>query len=195
MAQIQFSPSMRYQVVVLQVDDTVKRRDPSKPCLHVGIRKVSDTVSGSSDGLPEWVRQANPIERRDLAPTAFFLKAENARRKKTRLMNQLGAQGYTINQITTVYRLYVIELNPDPAKDGDAKAVYVGETSKSVDERFQQHLCGGMRASPHVVKRGVRILSNLTPRQLYFSREESKAAEARLAERLRKRGYAVYGGH
>ncbi|MFM2221225.1 MAG: hypothetical protein RLZZ553_973 [Verrucomicrobiota bacterium] len=36
---------------------------------------------------------------------------------------------------------------------------------------------------------------NLTPKQEYDSREASRAAEKRLADRLRARGFKVYGGN
>ncbi len=89
----------------------------------------------------------------------------------------------------------MIELQPNPARDGDAIAVYVGETANTREARFEQHMAGGKLASRHVATRGIKLCPNLTPNQEYYTRAASKAAEKRLAERLRARGFAVYGGH
>jgi hypothetical protein len=186
---------MPYKIIVLELDDVVERRDPDHPCLYVGIQREGESTEIAHMKLPEWVRSANPIERQDLAPTSLFSRLENARKRKIAVMNSLGDKGYTVNQCTTVYRLYVIELRPDPDKDGEATAVYVGETAKLPAARFEEHMSGGKRSSRHVSRRGVCLRPDLAPRQKYYTRESSRAAEERLAQRLRQRGFAVYGGH
>jgi hypothetical protein len=190
-----FLPKMPHKIVVLELDDVVERRDPRHPCVFVGIQRVGESSEVAHMKLPEWVRGANSLERQDLAPATLFARKENAQKKKILVVNSLEGRGYTVNQCTTVYSLYVIELEPDPAKDGEATAVYVGETTKTPDERFQEHMSGGILASRHVARRGVCLRPDLAPRQKYHTREASRAAEERLAERLRKRGFAVYGGH
>jgi len=186
---------MRYRIIVLELDDVVERRDPDHPCLFVGIEKCSESAEAADNKLPEWVQAANPSERQDLAPATLFSRLDNARKRKVLLMKSLESKGYTINQSTTVYRLYVIELQPDPEKDGELPAVYVGETTKLPSARFEEHLGGGNLASRHAAKRGIRLRPDLAPSQKYYTRKASRAAEARLAERLTKRGFVVYGGH
>ena len=95
---------------------------------------------------------------------------------------------------TPTYNVYVIELDPS-LRAGEKPAVYVGETTRTPEERFEQHKAG-YRSSKWVRKFGVR----LRPR-LYRSynpiatREEAKAIEKRLGEKLAARGYTVFGGH
>lgn len=110
------------------------------------------------------------------------------------LVETLSRRGHTVNRSNTAYRLYVIELEPNPERDGESGAVYVGETVKSREDRFAEHMAGGKRSSRHVSERGIKLCPDLTPRQEYYTREASREAEARLAERLRGKGYAVYGG-
>jgi hypothetical protein len=185
---------MRYKLLILEVDDVVARRHSELPCLYVGIQKAQISAMESYD-LPDWVRNASPVEREDLTPSTRFSMKTNAQERKARLIGSLGAKGYTINQCTVVYSLYVIELQPVPAKDGEARAVYVGETAKTPKDRYEEHMRGGIRSSRHVAKRGKCLCPDLAPRQKYYSREASKAAEKRLAERLEAKGFAVYGGH
>lgn len=96
---------------------------------------------------------------------------------------------------TTAYRVYVIELDDSKRKAAGKPAVYVGQTAKTPEERFTQHLAG-IRASRHVRDHGVRLKPRLY--QGYASvktRQEAEALERRVARRLKDRGYTVYGGH
>lgn len=104
-------------------------------------------------------------------------------------------QGYTVNGDKRVWSLYVIGLKRDQRSDDGNPAVYVGQTSKSIEERFKQHLLGGLenKASRVVTRRGDRILHDLIPRSKYFTQSDAQAAETRLGKRLEARGYRVYG--
>ena len=100
--------------------------------------------------------------------------------------------------------VYGIELRPDvmekkafAEKNADRRedkpCVYVGQTARTPEERFAQHLAG-IRSSRIVKVYGVRLRPR--PRTLMFARFESRAeserAETKLAEKLRRRGYAVW---
>lgn len=92
-----------------------------------------------------------------------------------------------------MYNVYVIELDPVLRK-GEKPAVYVGETTKTPSERFEQHK-SGHKSSKWVRNYGVklrpRLYRNYNP---IATREEAKAVEKRLSEKLRSRGYTVFGG-
>ncbi len=93
------------------------------------------------------------------------------------------------------YRVYVIELDDSLRKGTDKPAVYVGYSAKTPEERFAQHL-RGERASRHVRGHGVRLRPRLY--QAYpaaANRPEAEALERHVADRLRRRGFTVYGGH
>jgi predicted GIY-YIG superfamily endonuclease len=101
------------------------------------------------------------------------------------------------------YRVYVIELRPEVMgrkkvadenadRREDKPCVYVGQTARTPEERFAQHLAG-KRSSRIVREYGVklkpRLYRNVGP---FATRAEAEAAETRLAERLRRRGFAVW---
>jgi hypothetical protein len=101
------------------------------------------------------------------------------------------------------YSVYVIELRPEVLRKKkvasenadrreDKPCVYVGQTARTPEERFEQHLAG-KRSSRIVREFGVqlkpRLHRNWGP---YETRAEAEAAERRLAEKLRRRGYAVW---
>ena len=102
----------------------------------------------------------------------------------------------------TTHNIYVIELdkqvlekrkfreaNPDYVDD--SPCVYVGMTSKTPEERFEQHK-SGYRSSRIVKQFGIR----LKPRQYQslnpMSRDEAAEMEFEKARRLRKKGWVVW---
>ena len=103
------------------------------------------------------------------------------------------------------YHLYCIELdrevldvrrfsarNPDHRED--KPCVYVGSTALDPEERFRQHK-KGYKANRYALKFGVRLRPRNTENYGPFdTREEAETAEAKLASRLRKKGYAVWFG-
>jgi predicted GIY-YIG superfamily endonuclease len=93
------------------------------------------------------------------------------------------------------YRVYVIELDDSLRKGTDKPAVYVGYSVRSPEERFAQHL-RGERASRHVRDHGVRLRPRLyRAYPAAASRPEAERLERHVADRLRRRGFTVYGGH
>lgn len=71
--------------------------------------------------------------------------------------------------------------------------VYVGETSLTPEERYEKHK-SGHRASRKVQRFGVGLLPDLAPKSAFLTRQNALRAEARTAEKLRRRGYTVFGG-
>lgn len=101
------------------------------------------------------------------------------------------------------YRVYVIELrrevlerkkvaDENADRREDKPCVYVGQTARTPEERFAQHLAG-KRSSRIVREFGVklkpRLYRNVGP---FATRAEAEAGEKKLAERLRRRGFAVW---
>jgi hypothetical protein len=85
-------------------------------------------------------------------------------------------------------------LRRNPDRRDDKPCVYVGSTYLSPEERFQQHLAG-VHKNRYAFRYGVRLRPRLyRGHQDYATRPEAEAAEKRLAERLRKRGYGVWQG-
>jgi hypothetical protein len=101
------------------------------------------------------------------------------------------------------YSVHVIELRPEAMdrkafaarnaeRREDKPCLYVGQTARTPEERFAQHLAG-VRSSRIVREYGVRLrprlYANVGP---FATRAESERAEAKLAEKLRRRGFAVW---
>lgn len=109
------------------------------------------------------------------------------------------------------YRIYVIELSKrvftenskfrsaNPQFNGVLQCLYVGMTSKTPKERFQQHKTG------HRNKKGYKISSSIVEKyglylrpslynhiDLMASRQEALKMEETLALELRRQGYAVW---
>lgn len=103
------------------------------------------------------------------------------------------------------YTIYVIELREAAWKDRalqernpDRKPIepclYVGQTSKTPQERFAMHLAGE-HDSPLVHKHGKRLRPDLYEDvPIAQSREEAERLEAAHAAALRSRGFAVWEG-
>jgi len=73
-------------------------------------------------------------------------------------------------------------------------ALYVGETGKPVNDRFQEHK-SGYRASRHVRDHGIGLVPVLTAHLPEMTRDEAKRTEAELATALKTAGFVVRGGH
>ncbi len=90
------------------------------------------------------------------------------------------------------HSVYVVYLR-NPKGDGKA-GYYVGMTGLSPDKRFENHKRGWKSAG--VVRRfGVRLVPRLYEHLNPMTYERAKEMEVILAESLRKRGFAVFGGH
>lgn len=110
----------------------------------------------------------------------------------------------------TAYRVYVIELSrkvfnedrkfreANPQYNGVLECVYVGMTSKTPQERLQQHKTGyrnakGRKLSANIVEKYGRYLRPSLYQHIGpMSRAEALVVEKGLAMELRGKGYAVW---
>lgn len=101
------------------------------------------------------------------------------------------------------FRVYVIRLkvavlknrrfaNENPGHVHYKPCVYVGSTALTPEKRLQSHLTG-KKGSKWVKEYQIGIHRRLTDRQpIFLTRPEAEAHEQALAERLQRRGYAVW---
>ena len=101
------------------------------------------------------------------------------------------------------YNVYVIELDPSVLKARKVKnenpdyiegmgCLYVGQTARTPEERFEQHK-EGYKSNRYTKKYGVRLRPDLYERYNPINtRERAEEMEERLAAKLRTRGYAVW---
>ena len=90
------------------------------------------------------------------------------------------------------HSVYVVYLR-NPRGDGKA-GYYVGMTGLTPEERFENHKLG-VKAARVVRKFGVRLVPRLYAHLNPMPYERAVRMEVMLADSLRKRGYAVFGGH
>jgi hypothetical protein len=102
-------------------------------------------------------------------------------------------QAETFGQAGAGHSVYVVLLR-DPRR-ADPWGLYVGQTSRDPDWRFDQHKAG-YKASGAVRRFGVCLLPELTEHLNPMRGWESVELEAALAEALRRAGVPwVEGGH
>lgn len=99
--------------------------------------------------------------------------------------------------------VYVIELDPhvlahekhslNPHAEPGSTCVYVGQTGLDPKERFAVHKQRGMYASSLVADYGRRLFPKYSGP--WSTEEEAEREERTVAERLRKEGFYVFGGH
>lgn len=90
------------------------------------------------------------------------------------------------------HSVYVVYLR-DPKGDGKA-GYYVGMTGLTPEERLANHKAG-IKCARIVRTYGERLVPKLYAHLNPMTYAEAKAAEPRLADELRARGYQVFGGH
>lgn len=100
------------------------------------------------------------------------------------------------------YSVYVVELCDDvlhhtkfckanPNRKPDKACLYVGMTSKTPDERFEQHK-SGYKACSYVTKYGKWLRRRLYARYNPMTRDDAIKFEVTLAQELRRKGHAVW---
>lgn len=158
----------------------VRRRNPNRiqdaPSVYIGyctftMRQRFADGDFSSSGSP-MLRTHGTELRADPRITGHIQK-QGALSRQNRLIRELREQGWTVANARPPKNcsVYVVELRPavaelprvqrlNPRRDPSKKCVYVGQTSKTPEERFQEHL-NGIHASRYVEEHGVRLLPRL----------------------------------
>lgn len=79
----------------------------------------------------------------------------------------------------------------NPHHEPHKPSVYVGRTGLSPAARFAKHK-QGVKANSYVTRYGIRLLPGLYRKFRDMPRAEADRMEVRLAETLRRHGYAVW---
>jgi len=188
-----------FVATIVELDDAEARDLPHKENLLVRVFRVgqlaSEVVAAQDAELARRIVRA----RDDLSPDTDSATRARAKARRKKLARQLRNRGQSVLGHDEYFRVYVVELDASELDDPGRGYVYVGETGQSVDDRFEQHRLGTVewskaRGSRRVGARAVRLRPDLTDTRIDRSRNASRAAERRLAERLRDAGYVVVGG-
>ena len=191
---------MPHRIIVIEAAGNVFATGEPRPCLYAGIQTAAsfdETIP--TEILPTWLQDSEPVPRFDFMPTTTFQTRKRAKAKLQKIRKRLTRMRYAVQgqqfADPTTYSLYVIELAPGPEhEEGTLPPLYVGQTCKSIEERFREHLDGGRTASRKVTGRAVGLRTDLIPdRRFFYVREDAEKAETRLGVSLQKRGHRVYG--
>ena len=202
-----------YRIWLGQVEDPSFARwcDPDRPQLLLGsardnpIHRMEKLANGTLDNSK--FAQTYGIEpRMDLLETLpaeigaleSYRKKDDASEVRAQVRDHLLDQGYVLDPANgnETYTIYIINLTDESAPDpAPGKWVYVGETSKTPEERFDEHK-NDTRANKAAREHGRDLNYDLMKdiSQLCF-KQDSKWLEAHTGEELRSRGYVVEGAH
>ncbi len=197
------SKKQKYWIIVIELDDVVPRRDPQKPNLYVAKTVTPpDSRFGTiqRSKKPHWYSKHVVGLRQDLSSNATHSSSESASKACKQLIQKLMREGYTVNRNTQVWTVYVIELDETAVSNPGKGYVYVGETSKTPEVRFNQHRNGvrnkhGRLFAGVVRQHGVKLRPDLAPRKAFFDKASAKRGEREHFQLLKKKGYNVRGGH
>jgi predicted GIY-YIG superfamily endonuclease len=193
----------KYGILVAELRDVVPRRVSTLPNLYVGITTmdlmkrfdVLNTGKGST-----WLENNLTKLRHDLSTPVQISNHDSAKDLKKKLVHSLKSKGYTVNRNTDLWTVYVIELDPNAINDPGKGYLYVGETKKTPEARFLEHLNRAKNGKTKlfasvVANHGKRLRMDLAPDRKYMDSASSKQAEGEWANNLRALGYTVKGGH
>jgi hypothetical protein len=129
---------------VVELDDVVPRRDPDKPNLYVGltIEEPATRFERLKIGHgPAWL-QGHLVGLRDDLTSGPIFSRDEAKRECRAAIRCLKSEGYTVNRDPRVWTVYVIEMDAKGCQDPGKGFVYVGESSKTPEARFKEHIKG-----------------------------------------------------
>ncbi len=124
------------------------------------------------------------------------------------MIRNLRAKGHIVANPPPprTFSVYVFELDPNvgrhpgvrklnPEADPAKPVVYVGQTGKSPEERFEEHRTGIRSGKHYSPDDCLHLLPDLYKGLNRMTELQSLRTERRLAYRLRNEGYTVLGGH
>lgn len=198
----------RWQIVVVELDNSLPRRTPGLPHLYVGLTKViveqrlKDLQNGA--GPKDLTGSFRRLRQDLLKEVDDFESSRAAKAGLRREKNRLARLGHAINGIATVWHTYVVDLDPIGMTDVGRGFVYVGQTSHTPEERYAIHK--GEKPVPPardlrsrvVNRRGVglnyELMSQLTPSSPVYTQTDALRLEKTWAKKLHKMGYRVEAG-
>jgi hypothetical protein len=195
--------STKYHLIIVQLDDTMDRRNPDKPHLYIDYCvsapearfKQLQNGAGPSFAVGHYSKLLDVVPYRTPAKTI-----EIAKRRKSELIEKFSAEGHAVNGNCKQWHVYVINLRQDHLSNKSLKGhVYVGFTSKSIADRVNEHQFGAVSSKGHrlnskyVTEHFDGLNEKLTPGPFYIE-QEAKDREGTLAEELSRKGFLVRAG-
>ena len=198
------SGKLKYHTVIIELDSTLPRQDSKKPHLY-----METSFSSAEDRLLQLQRgAARPFAKGHCL--SVFAKApyskpthdpKVAKRRLAETIEKYTRLGHMVNNNKSEWHVYVIDLKQSDLKVKPKSGhVYVGSTSKTVNERVEEHQYGAGTSKGHrlnskyVTKHFDGLNKSLSPTEKFFTSKSAEEKEERLAEELCRKGYLVRAG-
>ena len=178
-------------VIVVETIDIAPRRRPDLPNLFVKVWRCDAGDPAVSIKRRRTVLGKNFLRiRSDLQPSEAFASEELAKSARNQVASTLSFSGHTINPVKHAsYSVYVLELKPITF---GKRRLYVGQTSKSIDARIEEHL-SGIRHSRAVRRDFLHRVKEFEPKRKFTSKWDAESEETALGLKLIERGFDVVG--
>jgi len=213
---------IRWYVFVAEVKPKSRKVNPiaslpvgdgsNRHSLHVGYIRGERPEKRFPEGDFSSARKGSILKKRGVRILPEFTSYHTSKigylGQQLRVVERLKADGLSVvnREPAKTHSVYVIELKPEvadfsgvkkrkPDRNQKKRCVYVGQTKKTPEERYLEHI-SGVRSGRHVNKETAIGLmpeefGHLNP----LTELDSLRAERKLAHKLRKEGCTVLGGH
>jgi hypothetical protein len=195
-------------VIAVELDDNAKICVPGKPHLYVAVSQLepSQFLDSLLSPASKMKLPGKPLRlRQDLIPKYKPSRESTViARRLAETRQALRQRGHAVNGDYKVWSVYVLDLDPDnptPIVDRGKKnhVVYVGQTSKEIETRLNEHRgeafgkSGKYLGSRRIKGRNPTINKSLTPKKKLFSQRDAEKFEVEYSHKLQKAGYRVLG--
>jgi hypothetical protein len=201
-----------YWVYALQVKRSkqnvarIKKSSPKgrKAAIYIGCHSEDPTsLENDLEGFTKGKRIPSSKKLRTDLLFQGPLNQETAFKLQREMIHSFRKRGFGVYNLSPkkANKVYVILLSDTvrpkvpPQQRGQVgkPCVYVGETARTLNQRYKTHKEGGKTSSKWVAKYGIKILDDFTQGPLF--KDIALRTERLLALKLAKEGYTVLGGH
>jgi hypothetical protein len=186
------------RLVAYELDDVTRVNGQSSSAVFIGF--VHSESNSLIDLVPQRLLTSKKGRgfRRVLSEVSESRVSMRSRQDCIKARDQMGWQlardGYSVNEnLSRIHKIYVVELSANPILGDGRPALYVGQTSKSPDDRIREHL-SGIRNARFAGSMKVRR-PDLEPNSTFDSHSKYNAEvfEETWANELTSRGFRVFG--
>ena len=198
------SRKVKYHTVIIELDSTLPRRDTKKAHLYIrtSLSSAEDRLRQLQQGQGDGFAKGHYLSVFAKAPYSKPAKDPKvAKRRLDETIEKYARLGHMVNNNKSEWHVYVIDLKQDHLKVKPKSGhVYVGSTSKTVNERVLQHKNGAETSKGHrlnsqyVTDHFDGMNKSLSPSEKFFTSKSAEEKEERLAEELCRKGYLVRAG-
>ena len=190
--------------MIIELDSSMPRRNPKKPHLYIGMTSedVETRLNQLKSGHGPRYALGHFVSVFANEPYAKPTKDVNvAKRRLDETVEKYFQLGHAVNNKVGEWRVYVIDLKQGHLPSHPERGhVYVGSTSKSIEQRAREHEHGTISKKGHplssryVNKHFDRLNKSLSLKQVFLSKESAESREESYSEELCRKGYLVRSG-